>query len=148
MHQSSSAVGRRGGVWIIPEELQRISTHPRSNICEGLLRGPRSNICEGLLRGCFLELQIEHHEQLQGLSMRSGARAPRGRLISGGTLPILVFPFHYSHKCSPDFHSDFMAPTMMFYTMQANAIISFNTRKLYISHNHKMGRFGVSLKAG
>ena len=126
----------------MPEELQRISTHPRSNICEGLLRG------------CFLELQIEHHEQLQGLSMRSVARAPRGRLISGGTfdlmgtLPILVFPFHYSHKCSPGFHSDFMAPTMMFYTMQANAIISFNTRKLYISHNHKMGRFGVSLKAG
>ena len=53
------------------------------------------------------------HEQLQVLSTRSVARGPGGKLISGGTLPILislVFPFHYSHKCSPDFHSDFIGP--------------------------------------
>ena len=41
-----------------------------------------------------------------------GKRSRGGELISGGALPMLismVFPLHYSHKCSPDFHSDFMA---------------------------------------
>ena len=71
------------------------------------------------LCGFFSELQMERwiSEQLQSLSAHSVARGPRGHLISWGTLPILVslvFPFHYSSKYSPDFHSDFIAQRQRF----------------------------------
>ena len=72
-------------------------------------------------------------EQLRGLSTRSVARGPGGKPISWGTLPILislVFPFHYSHKCSPDFHSDFIVTTVGFYPKQTNAI-SWNKKAVY-----------------
>ena len=71
------------------------------------------------LCGFFSELQMERWicEQLQSLSAHSVARGPRGHLISWGTLPMLVslvFPFHYSSKYSPDFHSDFIAQRKRF----------------------------------
>ena len=71
------------------------------------------------LCGFFSELQMERWicEQLQSLSAHSVARGPRGHLISWGTLPMLVslvFPFHYSSKYSPDFHSDFIAQRQRF----------------------------------
>ena len=85
------------------------------------INAPRDRTCVRCfsLWGFFSELQMERLicEQLQSLSAHSVARGPGGRLISWGTLPILVslvFPFHYSSKYSPDFHSDFIAQQLHF----------------------------------
>ena len=85
------------------------------------INAPRDRTCVRCfaLCGFFSELQMERWicEQLQSLSAHSVARGPGGRLISWGTLPILVslvFPFHYSSKYSPDFHSDFIAQQQRF----------------------------------
>ena len=89
------------------------------------------------------------HEQLRGLSTRSVARGPGGKPISWGTLPILiflVFPFHYSHKCSPDFHSDFIGPTVMFYPMQSKATLYETRNRILVGL--QMRKFSVSSKDG
>ena len=90
------------------------------------------------LCGFFSELQMERwiSEQLQSLSAHSVARGPRGRLISWDTLPMLVslaFPFHYSSKYSPDFHSDFIAQRQRFCSVaQAQKSISSDWVPLWI----------------
>ena len=94
------------------------------------------------------------HEQLQVLSTRSVARGPGGRLISRGTLPMLVslvFPFHYSSKYSLDFHSDFIAQRQCFCHVtvcsvaQALELISSDWVPLFISSPHLSPTFFVRL---